>query len=115
KPLLYKISGVWGNHEGSLLLWVLILTLFGAAVASFGRNLPAGLQARTLAVQGMISAGFLLFMLLTSNPFERMLPPPPDGTDLTRCSRTPVSPSIRPSSIWAMSASRSSFPSPSRR
>ncbi len=82
KPMLYKISGVWGNHEGSLVLWVLILTLFGAAVALFGRNLPASLRARVLSVQAMIAAGFLLFMLLTSNPFLRVIPPPPDGNGL---------------------------------
>lgn len=72
KPLLYKISGVWGNHEGSLLLWVLILTLFGAMVATFGANLPPGLKARVLAVQGMIGVGFLAFTLFTSNPFLRL-------------------------------------------
>lgn len=82
KPMLYKISGVWGNHEGSLVLWVLILTLFGAAVALFGRNLPTSLRARVLSVQAMIAAGFLLFMLLTSNPFLRVIPPPPDGNGL---------------------------------
>ena len=82
KPLLYKISGLWGNHEGSLLLWVLILTLFGAAVALFGGNLPPGLRARALAVQGLISVGFLLFTLFTSNPFERMIPPPLEGDGL---------------------------------
>jgi cytochrome c-type biogenesis protein CcmF len=82
KPLLYKISGVWGNHEGSLLLWVLILTLFGAAVASFGANLPPTLRARVLAVQGMIGVGFLAFMLFTSNPFLRLDPAPPDGRGL---------------------------------
>jgi cytochrome c-type biogenesis protein CcmF len=82
KPLLYKITGVWGNHEGSLLLWVLILTLFGAAVASFGANLPPGLKARVLAVQGMIGAGFLAFTLFTSNPFLRLDPAPPDGRGL---------------------------------
>lgn len=82
KPLLYKITGVWGNHEGSMLLWVLILAVFGAAVALFGRNLPAGLRARVLAVQAWISVGFLAFMLLTSNPFTRVFPPPADGRDL---------------------------------
>jgi cytochrome c-type biogenesis protein CcmF len=82
KPLLYKISGVWGNHEGSMLLWVLILSLFGSAVAVFGGNLPAGLRARVLAVQAMIGVGFYLFILFTSNPFERILPPPADGQDL---------------------------------
>ncbi len=82
KPLLYKISGAWGNHEGSLLLWVLILTLFGAMVASFGRNLPPQLRARTLAIQGMIAFGFIAFMLFTSNPFERVLVPPANGQGL---------------------------------
>jgi cytochrome c-type biogenesis protein CcmF len=82
KPLLYKISGVWGNHEGSLVLWVWILALFGAAVALFGRNLPLPFKARTLAVQGLIGTGFLLFMLFTSNPFERLVPAPLDGTGL---------------------------------
>ena len=82
KPLIYKISGVWGNHEGSMLLWVLILALFGAIVAGFGRNLPPGLKARTLAVQAMISIGFLAFIILTSNPFERLDPAPLDGQGL---------------------------------
>ncbi len=82
KPLIYKISGVWGNHEGSMLLWILILTLFGAAVALFGGNLPASLRARTLAVQASIAVAFLLFVLFTSNPFERVFPPPPNGNDL---------------------------------
>ncbi len=82
KPLIYKISGVWGNHEGSMLLWVLILAVFGAAVAAFGDSLPPSLLARTLAVQAMIAAGFLLFVLGTSNPFMRVDPPPLDGADL---------------------------------
>jgi len=82
KPLLYKISGVWGNHEGSMLLWVLILALFGAAVAVMGGNLPAGFRARVLAVQAMIALGFLLFILFTSNPFNRLVPPPLDGRGL---------------------------------
>jgi len=82
KPILYKISGVWGNHEGSLLLWVLVLALFGALVAVFGRNLPPSLKARTLSVQALITLGFLTFMLFTSNPFERAFPPPLEGGDL---------------------------------
>ena len=82
KPMIYKISGVWGNHEGSMLLWVLILALFGAIVAGFGRNLPPGLKARTLAVQALVSVGFLLFIILTSNPFERLVPAPIDGRGL---------------------------------
>ncbi|WP_045390708.1 heme lyase CcmF/NrfE family subunit [Falsirhodobacter sp. alg1] len=82
KPLLYKISGVWGNHEGSLLLWVLILSLYGAMVAWFGGNLPVRLRARVLSLQGMIGVAFMLFMLLTSNPFLRLGDPPFNGADL---------------------------------
>ena len=82
KPMLYKISGVWGNHEGSMLLWVLILALFGAMAAWFGTNLPASLRARVLAVQGSIGAAFLAFSLFTSNPFWRLAVPPFDGRDL---------------------------------
>ena len=82
KPMLYKVSGVWGNHEGSLLLWVLILSVYGAAVAAFGGNLPVRLRARVLSVQAMIGVAFLLFMLLTSNPFLRLAMPPLDGQDL---------------------------------
>ncbi len=82
KPMLYKVSGVWGNHEGSLLLWVLILALFGACAAWFGGNLPPTLRARVIAIQGMIGVAFLLFMLLTSNPFLRLEVPPLNGEDL---------------------------------
>ena len=82
KPLIYKISGVWGNHEGSMLLWVLILAFFGGLVAAFGRNLPPTMKASVLAVQAWISAAFLLFILLTSNPFTRLTPAPMQGQDL---------------------------------
>jgi cytochrome c-type biogenesis protein CcmF len=82
KPLLYKITGVWGNHEGSMLLWVFMLALCGAAVALFSNNLPPALRARVLAVQGMIGVGFLGFILLTSNPFIRVLNPPENGNGL---------------------------------
>src|SRR5712672_1743611 len=82
KPLIYKISGVWGNHEGSMLLWALILSLFGAAVAIFGANLPDTLRSRVLAIQAWIGVGFLAFLLFTSNPFERLLPAPLDGNGL---------------------------------
>ena len=82
KPLLYKISGVWGNHEGSMLLWALILALFGAAVAIFGNNLPDTLRSRVLAIQALIGVGFLAFLLFTSNPFARVFPAPPDGNGL---------------------------------
>jgi len=82
KPMLYKITGVWGNHEGSMLLWVLIVTLFGGAVAWFGTNLPPTLRARVLSVQAMIGVAFFAFILLTSNPFLRMAVPPFNGQDL---------------------------------
>jgi cytochrome c-type biogenesis protein CcmF len=82
KPMLFKVTGVWGNHEGSMLLWVLILSLFGAAVAAFGRNLPPSLKATVLSVQSWISFAFLLFILTTSNPFLRLANPPAEGQDL---------------------------------
>ena len=82
KPMLYKISGVWGNHEGSMLLWVLILALFGAAAALFGGNLPPSLRARVLGVQASVSVAFYAFIIFTSNPFWRMGNPPFDGRDL---------------------------------
>ena len=79
KPLLYKITGVWGNHEGSILLWALILGLCGAAVAAFGRSLPSALRARVIAVLGLVATGFELFCLTTSDPFARVWPAPLDG------------------------------------
>jgi len=82
KPLLYKISGVWGNHEGSLMLWVLILSLFAAAVALRGKSLPLRFRSRVLAVQSALLVGFLLFVLLTSNPFLRLDPAPLEGNGL---------------------------------
>jgi len=81
-PDVYKVSAVWGAHEGSLLLWVLILASWTIAVARFSHNLPDAFSARVLAVLGLLSVGFLLFMILTSNPFERLVPAPPDGADL---------------------------------
>lgn len=82
KPLIYKITGVWGNHEGSMLLWVLVLSLFAAAVAFFSGSMPEDLRANVLAVQSWIGAAFLLFILLTSNPFARLVEAPPEGNDL---------------------------------
>jgi cytochrome c-type biogenesis protein CcmF len=82
KPMLYKVTGVWGNHEGSMLLWVLILALFGALVAWRGGALPPSLRARVLAIQGLIGAAFLAFILFTSNPFARLAAAPFDGADL---------------------------------
>jgi cytochrome c-type biogenesis protein CcmF len=82
KPMLYKITGVWGNHEGSMLLWVLILALFGASAAWFGGNLKPTLRARVLAVQAAVGVAFYAFILFTSNPFTRLAQPPLDGQDL---------------------------------
>ncbi len=81
-PDLYKVSAVWGAHEGSLLLWVFFLSAWGAAIAATGRKLPEEVVARVLSVMGMVGIGFLLFMLLTSNPFDRLFPIPPEGRDL---------------------------------
>lgn len=82
KPMIYKITGVWGNHEGSMLLWVFILVIFSALVASFGGNLPDTLRANVLSVQAWITVAFLLFILLTSNPFIRLSNAPAEGNDL---------------------------------
>jgi cytochrome c-type biogenesis protein CcmF len=82
KPMIYKITGVWGNHEGSMLLWVLILALFGAMAAWFGGNLPDRLKARVLAVQASVGVAFIAFILFTSNPFLRLETPPFNGQDL---------------------------------
>ena len=82
KPMIYKISGTWGNHEGSLLLWILILVIYGGLLALGGRAMPIALKARILAVQGMVSASFLAFSLFTSNPFQRLSAIPLDGKGL---------------------------------
>lgn len=82
KPMIYKLSGVWGNHEGSMVLWVLILAAFGALVALFGGNLPGDFRARVLGVQGLIGVVFLAFIAFTSNPFTRLIDPPPNGQGL---------------------------------
>ena len=89
KPMLYKVSGVWGNHEGSMLLWVLILAVFGAAVALFGGNLPATLRANVLSVQAGIAVAFLLFVALASNPFTR-IPLQPEGRGLNPILQDPA-------------------------
>ncbi|MBI5271498.1 MAG: heme lyase CcmF/NrfE family subunit [Burkholderiales bacterium] len=81
-PLAYRVAGTWGGHEGSLLLWVTMLAAWMTAVAAFSRALPTVFVARVLGVMAWVSAGFLLFMLLTSNPFERILPAVADGRDL---------------------------------
>jgi cytochrome c-type biogenesis protein CcmF len=81
-PLHYRIAGVWGGHEGSILLWTLMLAVWTVAVAAFSRNLPDEMVARVLGVMGLVSVGFLLFILFTSNPFLRLFPAPADGRDL---------------------------------
>jgi cytochrome c-type biogenesis protein CcmF len=82
KPLIYKISGVWGNHEGSLILWIFILVLFGGMIATFGRNLPSDLKSLVLGAQSLLTAAFAGFTIFTSNPFERMNPAPLEGAGL---------------------------------
>jgi len=89
KPLIYKISGVWGNHEGSMVLWVLILALFGAAVALFGNNLPDTLRANVLSVQATIAVAFLVFIVFASSPFLR-IPPQPEGRGLNPILQDPA-------------------------
>jgi cytochrome c-type biogenesis protein CcmF len=106
KPLLYKITGAWGDHEGSILLWCLILALCGAAVAGFGRTLPLDLRARVLGVLGAMSVGFLLFALTVSDPFVRLWPPPLDGRDMNPLFKTLAWRCIRPCSTPAMLGSR---------
>ena len=96
KPLLYKVTGVWGSHEGSMMLWVLMLTLLGALVATFGRPLPAVLRARTLAIQGLLGFGTLAFIIGTSNPFDRLIPAPLEGRVGAQWARW-----VRP---WALTA-----------
>ncbi|MGH8635246.1 MAG: cytochrome c biogenesis protein CcsA, partial [Burkholderiales bacterium] len=81
-PLHYRVAATWGSHEGSLLLWALVLTLWTVAVTVFSRHLPGDVVARVLGVMGLVSVGFLAFLLFTSNPFDRLLPAAPDGRDL---------------------------------
>ena len=81
-PLPYRIAATWGSHEGSLLLWSLMLAGWTLAVAIFSRHLPQRMVSRVLGVMALVAVGFLLFMLLTSNPFDRLMPPADDGRDL---------------------------------
>ena len=89
-PLHYRLAATWGSHEGSLLLWALMLALWTVAVSLFSRHLPDVMVARVMSVMGIISVGFLLFMLLTSNPFARIFPVPPDGRDLNPLLQDPA-------------------------
>ena len=88
-PLPYRIAASWGSHEGSMLLWVFMLSVWAAAVARFSKGMPMPMVARTLAVMGLISLGFLLFLLLTSNPFDRQFDVPADGRDLNPLLQAP--------------------------
>jgi cytochrome c-type biogenesis protein CcmF len=90
KPLLYKISGAWASHEGSMLLWCMILNLYGAAVVIFGRNLPDGLKHKVLAAQGLMAAAFMAFTLFSSNPLARMDVPPIEGESLNPLLQDPA-------------------------
>src|SRR6202158_3574981 len=89
-PLHYRLAATWGSHEGSLLLWVFMLAIWMVAVTLFSKHLPAEIVARVLSVMAVISTGFLLFMLLTSNPFVRQFPVPPDGRDLNPLLQDPA-------------------------
>jgi cytochrome c-type biogenesis protein CcmF len=89
-PLQYRLAATWGSHEGSLLLWTFMLTLWMVAVSLFSNHLPNEMVARVLSVMAMVSSGFLLFMLLTSNPFQRLFPIPPDGRDLNPLLQDPA-------------------------
>src|SRR6202158_5748073 len=81
-PVFYRVAAVWGAHEGSLLLWILILSIWSVAVAAFSRGLPMSFSSRVLGAMGLVSSGFLLFTLWTSNPFQRLIPAAQDGADL---------------------------------
>src|SRR5688500_16141200 len=89
-PLHYRLAATWGSHEGSLLLWAFMLTLWMSAVTLFSKHLPEKVVARVLAIMATISVGFLLFMLLTSNPFQRLIPAAADGRDLNPLLQDPA-------------------------
>jgi cytochrome c-type biogenesis protein CcmF len=89
-PGIYRFAAVWGGHEGSLLLWVMLLALWTAAVAAFSRAIPVEMSARIIGVMGFVSAGFILFILVTSNPFARLFPAPLDGNDLNPLLQDPA-------------------------
>ena len=111
-PIGYCMAAVWGAHEGSLLLWILILALWTGAVARFSRALPLPVIARVLGVMGLVSVGFLLFTLLTSNPFARLLPIPPEGRDLNPLLQDPgliMHPPILYKAAMSVSPLRSAF------
>ncbi len=112
-PLIYKVAAAWGAHEGSMLLWICILSVWGIAVAVLSRQLPQQFVARVLGVMGLIGVGFLLFELFTSNPFLRLFPT--QGRISIRSCRIQRWPAIHRCSTWATSACRWCLPSPSPR
>ena len=112
KPLIFKLAGTWGNHEGSMLLWVTILAVSGAAIAFLEKRIEAKTLSATLAVQGFLALGFFAFLLFSSNPFERMVPAPIEGAGLNPCFRTLASRFTRQHYILAMLAFRLHSPSP---
>jgi cytochrome c-type biogenesis protein CcmF len=115
KPLIFKLAGAWGNHEGSMLLWVSVMALAGGLIAFLERRLPERTMIATLAAQAFVGLGFYAFLLLSSNPFERLPEPAAEGMGPTRCCRTWVWRSTRRHSTWATSGSRSRSVSPSAR
>lgn len=110
-PLHYRLSAVWGSHEGSLLLWIWLLTLWGAAVAMFSKQLPQEAVSRVLGIMGIISIGFLIFVLFTSNPFDRTFPDfPVDGKELNPLLQDVGLIFTHRYCIWAMWVFRSRLP-----
>src|SRR3546814_19070012 len=99
KPMLYKIAGTWGNHDGSMLLWVTIMGLAGGAVALFERSLRRDTHMATLGAQAVISLGLYAFLLFSSNPFERLQPPAPDGPGLHPLLQAPA-PAVHPQTLF---------------
>ena len=89
-PMFYRVGAVWGGHEGSLLLWILVLAIWSALVAAFSRQMPARFVARVLGVLGIVAVGFLSFTLFTSNPFDRLIPAPLNGQDLNPILQDPA-------------------------
>ena len=115
KPFIYKLAGAWGNHEGSMLMWVTILAVAGAFLALLSHRTSERTLLAALGAQAVLALGFYAFLLIASNPFSRLWPAPLDGRGSTPCCKTPVWPSIRRRSISAMSVSRSRSASRSAR
>ena len=115
KPFIYKVAGAWGNHEGSMLMWVTILSVAGASFALLSRRTSERTLVAALGAQAALALGFYAFLLIASNPFARLFPAPPRGGDSILCFRIPAWPSTRPRSTSAMSGCRSRSALPSAR